>query len=157
MTLLSTAPKHLGASEAAAPKGCLKPPNREGSKNKEHLLQSAACGTQGLLLTSTSCEGGSLWAGGPGAGEQPAHPCLSCLAHKVLSSLPLQVMLYFNVYYFPVWCLAEGIMLHLKVPSHGERGDGRRCSCQASLGLSRGQSGQRTEEPFQNYWSPKIP
>ncbi|XP_041879970.1 transmembrane protein 17B-like isoform X1 [Corvus kubaryi] len=37
-------------------------------------------------------------------------------AHEVLSSLPLQVMLYFNVYYFPVWCLAEGIMLHLKVP-----------------------------------------
>ncbi|XP_041879976.1 transmembrane protein 17B-like isoform X2 [Corvus kubaryi] len=35
-------------------------------------------------------------------------------AHEVLSSLPLQVMLYFNVYYFPVWCLAEGIMLHLK-------------------------------------------
>ncbi|NXH51225.1 TMM17 protein, partial [Rhabdornis inornatus] len=32
----------------------------------------------------------------------------------VLSSLPLQVMLYFNVYYFPVWFLAEGIMLHLK-------------------------------------------
>uniref|UniRef100_A0A8C0VPC5 Transmembrane protein 17 n=2 Tax=Passeriformes TaxID=9126 RepID=A0A8C0VPC5_CYACU len=32
----------------------------------------------------------------------------------VLSSLPLQMMLYFNVYYFPVWCLAEGIMLHLK-------------------------------------------
>uniref|UniRef100_A0A8C5TS63 Transmembrane protein 17 n=1 Tax=Malurus cyaneus samueli TaxID=2593467 RepID=A0A8C5TS63_9PASS len=32
----------------------------------------------------------------------------------VLSSLPLQVMLYFNVYYFPIWCLAEGIMLHLK-------------------------------------------
>ncbi|NXC87509.1 TMM17 protein, partial [Cercotrichas coryphoeus] len=32
----------------------------------------------------------------------------------VLSSLPLQVMLYFNVYYFPLWCLAEGIMLHLK-------------------------------------------
>ncbi|NWR53512.1 TMM17 protein, partial [Regulus satrapa] len=32
----------------------------------------------------------------------------------MLSSLPLQVMLYFNVYYFPVWCLAEGIMLHLK-------------------------------------------
>uniref|UniRef100_U3JWI9 Transmembrane protein 17B n=2 Tax=Muscicapidae TaxID=36291 RepID=U3JWI9_FICAL len=51
---------------------------------------------------------------GPGAGDQPAHPCLSCPAHEVLSSLPLQVMLYFNVYYFPVWCLAEGIMLHLK-------------------------------------------
>ncbi|XP_009082078.1 PREDICTED: transmembrane protein 17B-like [Acanthisitta chloris] len=35
-------------------------------------------------------------------------------AHEVLSSLPLQVMLYFNVYYFPVWCLTEGMMLQLK-------------------------------------------
>ncbi|XP_050174711.1 transmembrane protein 17B-like [Myiozetetes cayanensis] len=35
-------------------------------------------------------------------------------AHEVLASLPLQVMLYFNVYYFPVWCLAEGMMLQLK-------------------------------------------
>ncbi|NXU57507.1 TMM17 protein, partial [Turnix velox] len=32
----------------------------------------------------------------------------------VLSSLPLQMMLYFNVYYFPVWFLAEGMMLQLK-------------------------------------------
>ncbi|NXS73048.1 TMM17 protein, partial [Pandion haliaetus] len=32
----------------------------------------------------------------------------------VLASLPLQMMLYFNVYYFPVWCLAEGMMLQLK-------------------------------------------
>ncbi|KAM6052203.1 transmembrane protein 17B-like [Chlamydotis macqueenii] len=32
----------------------------------------------------------------------------------VLASLPLQMMLYFNVYYFPVWCLAEGTMLQLK-------------------------------------------
>ncbi|XP_029881626.1 transmembrane protein 17A-like isoform X3 [Aquila chrysaetos chrysaetos] len=46
----------------------------------------------------------------------PAHPCLPCLAHEVLASLPLQMMLYFNVYYFPVWCLAEGMMLQLKVP-----------------------------------------
>ncbi|XP_077643412.1 transmembrane protein 17 [Lonchura striata] len=58
--------------------------------------------------------GGPSGQGDPGAGEQPAYSCLSCLAQKVLSSLPLQVMLYFNVYYFPVWCLAEGIMLHLK-------------------------------------------
>ncbi|NXN14822.1 TMM17 protein, partial [Indicator maculatus] len=32
----------------------------------------------------------------------------------VLSSLPLQMLLYFNVYYFPVWCLAEGMILQLK-------------------------------------------
>ncbi|NXC27574.1 TMM17 protein, partial [Campylorhamphus procurvoides] len=32
----------------------------------------------------------------------------------VLASLPLQVMLYFNVYYFLAWCLAEGMMLQLK-------------------------------------------
>ncbi|NXJ31498.1 TMM17 protein, partial [Ciconia maguari] len=39
----------------------------------------------------------------------------------VLASLPLQMMLYFNVYYFPAWCLAEGMMLQLKyqlLPRH---------------------------------------
>ncbi|KAM6247161.1 transmembrane protein 17B-like [Porphyrio hochstetteri] len=35
-------------------------------------------------------------------------------AHEVLASLPLQMMLYFNACYFPVWCLVEGVMLHLK-------------------------------------------
>ncbi|XP_075575045.1 transmembrane protein 17B [Pelecanus crispus] len=42
-------------------------------------------------------------------------------AHEVLASLPLQMMLYFNIYYFPVWCLAEGMMLQLKyhlLPQH---------------------------------------
>ncbi|XP_074015909.1 transmembrane protein 17B-like [Numenius arquata] len=42
-------------------------------------------------------------------------------AHEVLASLPLQMMLYFNVYYFPVWFLAEGMMLQLKyqlLPQH---------------------------------------
>ncbi|XP_062999908.1 transmembrane protein 17B-like [Elgaria multicarinata webbii] len=34
--------------------------------------------------------------------------------HTVLSSLPLQMMLYFNVFYFPFWCLSEGVMLELK-------------------------------------------
>ncbi|NXG43569.1 TMM17 protein, partial [Psilopogon haemacephalus] len=34
----------------------------------------------------------------------------------VLCSLPLQMMLYFNVCYFPVWFLAEGMMLQLKYP-----------------------------------------
>lgn len=105
---------------------------------------------QGLLLPPASCEGGPSGQGDPKAGEQPAHPCLSCPAHEVLSSLPLQVMLYFNVYYFPVWCLAEGIMLHLKVPFHGGCRDGVSCSCQVSLGLGGGQSGQGTEEPLQN-------
>uniref|UniRef100_A0A674IF04 Transmembrane protein 17A n=1 Tax=Terrapene triunguis TaxID=2587831 RepID=A0A674IF04_9SAUR len=33
---------------------------------------------------------------------------------EVLSSLPLQMMLFFNVFYFPFWCLCEGIMLALK-------------------------------------------
>ncbi|XP_048370969.1 transmembrane protein 17B-like [Sphaerodactylus townsendi] len=32
----------------------------------------------------------------------------------VLSSLPLQMMLYFNIFYFPFWCLSEGLMLELK-------------------------------------------
>ncbi|NWW94056.1 TM17B protein, partial [Rhynochetos jubatus] len=39
----------------------------------------------------------------------------------VLASLPLQMMLYFNGYYFPVWCLAEGMLLQLKyhlLPGH---------------------------------------
>ncbi|XP_064378438.1 transmembrane protein 17B-like isoform X1 [Dromaius novaehollandiae] len=35
-------------------------------------------------------------------------------AREVLASLPLQMMLYFNVCYFPFWCLAEGTMLQLK-------------------------------------------
>nr|XP_020654763.1 transmembrane protein 17B-like [Pogona vitticeps] len=34
--------------------------------------------------------------------------------HVVLSSLPLQMMLYFNAFYFPFWCLSEGVMLELK-------------------------------------------
>lgn len=102
------------------------------------------------MLPSTSYEGGPSGQGDSRAGEKPAHPCPSCLAHEVLSSLPLQVMLYFNVYYFPVWCLAEGIMLHLKVPSYGAHGSGGSCSCQVSLGLGGGQSRQGIEEPLEN-------
>ncbi|KAM6193457.1 transmembrane protein 17B-like [Sarcoramphus papa] len=61
-------------------------------------------------------------------------------AHEVLASLPLQMMLYFNVYYFPVWCLAEGMMLQLKVPSRGARGrEGETGRAEwAGLGISRG-------------------
>uniref|UniRef100_A0A8D0BFG2 Transmembrane protein 17B n=1 Tax=Salvator merianae TaxID=96440 RepID=A0A8D0BFG2_SALMN len=36
------------------------------------------------------------------------------LGHTVVSSLPLQMMLYFNVFYLPFWCLSEGVMLELK-------------------------------------------
>lgn len=96
-----------------------------------HLLQRASFATQ---LPPLAWQGPSLSP--PPAARQglpwdsetlgvlgsPAHPCLPCLAHEVLASLPLQMMLYFNVYYFPVWCLAEGMMLQLKVPSRGAQG-----------------------------------
>ncbi|XP_007430603.1 transmembrane protein 17A-like [Python bivittatus] len=38
---------------------------------------------------------------------QPGH-------HLMLSSLSLQMLLYFNAFYFPFWCLSEVIMLELK-------------------------------------------
>lgn len=47
-------------------------------------------------------------------------PALPYLAHEVLASLPLQMMLYFNACYFPFWCLGEGMMLQLKVLSGGQ-------------------------------------
>ncbi|XP_060539635.1 transmembrane protein 17B-like [Pantherophis guttatus] len=34
--------------------------------------------------------------------------------HTVLSSLPLQMLLYFNVFFLPFWCLSEAVMLELK-------------------------------------------
>ncbi|XP_015684060.1 transmembrane protein 17B-like [Protobothrops mucrosquamatus] len=34
--------------------------------------------------------------------------------HRVLSSLPLQMLLYFNVFFLPFWGLSEAIMLELK-------------------------------------------
>ncbi|KAM9017712.1 transmembrane protein 17 isoform 1-T1 [Ara ararauna] len=36
--------------------------------------------------------------------------------NEVVSSLPLQMSLYFNVYFFPFWWLSIVVMLHLKVP-----------------------------------------
>ncbi|XP_021268565.1 transmembrane protein 17-like [Numida meleagris] len=62
--------------------------------------------------------GGML--GVPGVLPSPALPCP---AHEVLASLPLQMMLYFNAHYFPCWCLAEGMMLQLKVPSAFQAGN----------------------------------
>ena len=34
---------------------------------------------------------------------------------EYVSSLPLQIALYFNVFYFPVWITAEIVMLVAKV------------------------------------------
>lgn len=59
-------------------------------------------------------------------------PALPCPVHEVLASLPLQVMLYFNVCFFPCWCLAEGMMLQLKVPLE-----------RVGLGTSMGLAGTR--------------
>ncbi|KAM6280324.1 transmembrane protein 17 isoform 2-T2 [Porphyrio hochstetteri] len=36
--------------------------------------------------------------------------------NEIISSLPLQMALYFNVYYFPFWWLSAVVMLHQKVP-----------------------------------------
>ncbi|XP_072272097.1 transmembrane protein 17B-like isoform X2 [Pyxicephalus adspersus] len=36
--------------------------------------------------------------------------------HEVMSSIPLQMALYFNVFFFPIWFMSEIIMLELKVP-----------------------------------------
>ncbi|KAF1387076.1 hypothetical protein PFLUV_G00101520 [Perca fluviatilis] len=35
---------------------------------------------------------------------------------RVLSSLHLQMSLYFNMWFFPVWWISETVMLHLKYP-----------------------------------------
>ncbi|MGH0143169.1 UNVERIFIED_CONTAM: hypothetical protein FKN15_077901 [Acipenser sinensis] len=37
-------------------------------------------------------------------------------AHEMVSHLPLQMLLYFNTYYFPFWWISEVLMLELKVP-----------------------------------------
>ncbi|XP_075302313.1 transmembrane protein 17 isoform X2 [Opisthocomus hoazin] len=36
--------------------------------------------------------------------------------NEILSSLPLQMSLYFNVYFFPFWWLSTVVTLHLKYP-----------------------------------------
>lgn len=69
---------------------------------------------QGLPTGSKAGVGGML-------GALPS-PALPYLAHEVLASLPLQMMLYFNACYFPFWCLGEGMMLQLKVLSGGQVG-----------------------------------
>ncbi|XP_008335724.1 transmembrane protein 17B [Cynoglossus semilaevis] len=35
---------------------------------------------------------------------------------RVLSSLPLQMSLYFNMWFFPLWWISETVMLHFKYP-----------------------------------------
>ncbi|CAJ1057345.1 transmembrane protein 17B [Xyrichtys novacula] len=36
---------------------------------------------------------------------------------RVLSGLPLQMSLYFNMWFFPLWWICETVMLHLKYPA----------------------------------------
>uniref|UniRef100_A0A3Q4BTI9 Transmembrane protein 17B n=1 Tax=Mola mola TaxID=94237 RepID=A0A3Q4BTI9_MOLML len=36
---------------------------------------------------------------------------------RVLSSLHLQMSLYFNMWFFPLWWISESVMLHLKYPA----------------------------------------
>ncbi|KAM6309577.1 transmembrane protein 17 [Podargus strigoides] len=40
--------------------------------------------------------------------------------NEIVSSLPLQMSLYFNVYFFPFWWLSTVVMLHLKYPALSE-------------------------------------
>lgn len=40
---------------------------------------------------------------------------LDFLDDEVVSSLPLQMSLYFNLWFFPVWWICEVVMLQLKV------------------------------------------
>ena len=35
--------------------------------------------------------------------------------HELVSHLPLQMLLYFNMFYFPCWWVSAVAMLHLKV------------------------------------------
>ncbi|XP_074777477.1 transmembrane protein 17B-like isoform X1 [Athene noctua] len=72
-----------------------------------HLRRSLAAFSSSLFINNKTRDSGAAHS---------YHP-----AHEVLASLPLQMMLYFNVYYFPVWCLAEGMLLLLKyhlLPRH---------------------------------------
>lgn len=106
------------------------PNQQQAGANTRHLLQAVplAAGDGGGQGGQSSCRAGAApqearlgWGGGCW-GLCPAlpSPALPYLAHEVLASLPLQMMLYFNACYFPFWCLGEGMMLQLKVLSGGQ-------------------------------------
>lgn len=122
MSLLGTS----GASEPGAPKASPHPPTGKGSRNKcicckQPLSLPSRVPRQGRGHRSPLWELGGRgcpWSARPWGAGQPCPP-LPCPAREVLASLPLQMLLYFNAYFSPVWCLAEGMMLQLKVPSQG--------------------------------------
>lgn len=116
-------------------------PPRHGRGHRSPLRELAR---QGLPLGSKAL----------GVLGSPAHPCLPCPAHEVLASLPLQMMLYFNAYYFPVWCLAEGMMLQLKVPFRGARGGGGEPAPAQPPQACRGHIEQGRGEPLQKLMGP---
>ncbi|CAI9557996.1 unnamed protein product [Staurois parvus] len=47
-------------------------------------------------------------------GEHRSYHTGNNFSHEVLSSVPLQMALYFNVFFFPFWFISEVIMLELK-------------------------------------------
>lgn len=66
VTLLSTSPKHLGASEPGAPKGSLNPPTKEGSKNKNICCNQLFVGPRGCCSLPQAVRGVPLGGGTPG-------------------------------------------------------------------------------------------
>lgn len=124
-----------GASEPGAPKGSPHPPAARGAEISAFAANSRCCspavrpGRAGAIALPSGSWGAGAAPGqrGPGVLGSPPHPCppLPFPAREVLASLPLQMLLYFNAYFSPVWCLAEGMMLQLKVPSQGAWGASR--------------------------------
>lgn len=50
--------------------------------------------------------------------SSPTKRCSHFSDKQVLSSLQLQMSLYFNMWFFPLWWISESVMLHLKVRQH---------------------------------------
>ncbi|KAJ6659046.1 hypothetical protein lerEdw1_019348, partial [Lerista edwardsae] len=66
------------------------------------------------LLTAAPLVLSKRFLGVSSAAAAPPPAFLSCSGHELLSSLPLQMLLYFHAFYLPFWCLSEGVMLELK-------------------------------------------
>uniref|UniRef100_A0A8B9YZD0 Transmembrane protein 17B n=1 Tax=Buteo japonicus TaxID=224669 RepID=A0A8B9YZD0_9AVES len=79
-----------------------------------NLRWGLAVFSSSLFINNKTWDSGAAHTYHPGTGSRAQWQRGWGGAHEVLASLPLQMMLYFNVYYFPVWCLAEGMMLQLK-------------------------------------------
>ncbi|XP_063171872.1 transmembrane protein 17B-like [Candoia aspera] len=85
-------------------------------------LHSGTPPSQCLHLPSRASPA-KVWVSSPSVGQQTSFrsatgrwgsPPLCVSGYTMLSSLPLQMLLYFNAFYFPFWSLSEVIMLELK-------------------------------------------